>query len=635
MKFKYFLVALLILFFVSCKNKNRITATKDKLSISSPNKTFLLELNTTNYLVKYNLFFNGIEIIHNSKLGLEISGKNHLENVKIESVEKSTVDSSWKPLFGEKNTYPDTYNEALVSFVSTDNLKTNFQLRIRAYDEGVAFRYEFEGAKNIEINKEFTEFTFLKDVDLWVATKAQSDIKKKKISEIQNEIIERPLVAQLNDSLFIALGEANLVDFTRMKFAKNKSQANGLIASLDSKVNFNQSFRSPWRVIMAGKSAGILLENNYLFLNLSEPNKIKNRDWIKPGKVLREVTLTTQGGLASVDFAVKNNLQYVEFDAGWYGPEENQMSDASKVNVDPRRSAGPLNLQKVIDYGGKNGIGILLYVNQKALGNQIDQILPLYKKWGIKGVKYGFVNVGSQKATKWLHNAIKKAADNELMVDIHDEYRPTGFSRTYPNLMTQEGVRGDEESPENATVLKTIFTRMIAGAADHTNCYFAERVDEMGSHVSQMAKTILIYSPWQFLYWYDRPEESPQKKDGVIPSFKIIREIPDIQFYNDLPTVWDDTKVLEGEIAKFATIARKNGDDWYIGSISDSARKVTISLEFLDKNENYIATIYQDNDSLATQTRVAIHKIEVSNDSVLNFDIAHKNGLAIIIKKKN
>ena len=180
-----------------------------------------------------------------------------------------------------------------------------------------------------------------------------------------------------------------------------------------------------------------MVENNYFILNLNEPNQIANTSWIKPGQVIREVTLTTAGSMASIDFAAENNIAYVLFDAGWYGAEEDVKSDATTVTVDPARSKGPLDLPKVIEYANSKGVGILVYVNKKALHQQLDEILPLYKKWGIKGVKYGFVNVGDQYATAWLHQAVRKAAKYELMVDIHDEYRPTGYSRTYPNLLTQ------------------------------------------------------------------------------------------------------------------------------------------------------------------------------------------------------
>lgn len=150
--------------------------------------------------------------------------------------------------------------------------------------------------------------------------------------------------------------------------------------------------------MLLADSPGALLDRNFLRLNLNEPCALADTAWIKPGKVIREVTPTTAGGLACVDFAVKHKLQYVEFDAGWYGPE-NQATDASRVQVDPARSPGPLDLQQVIDYGASNGVGVILYVNKLALGQQIDSLPALYRSWGVKGLKFGFVNVGSQADT--------------------------------------------------------------------------------------------------------------------------------------------------------------------------------------------------------------------------------------------
>ena len=200
------------------------------------------------------------------------------------------------------------------------------------------------------------------------------------------------------------------------------------------------------------------------------------------------------------------------------------------------------------------------------------------------------------------------------MIDIHDEYRPTGFSRTYPNLMTQEGIRGDEESPDNSMVLNTLFTRMIAGAGDHTNCYFSPRVTEkMGSHASQLAKAVCLYSPWQFLYWYDRPKDSPPNKGGAGGTEGYILDVPELAFFDQLPTVWDDTRVLDGYPGDFAVIARRSGNDWFLGALNGSQeRDFQIPLNFLDAGKTYEATIYADDESAGTKTKVAIEKQEVA-----------------------
>lgn len=607
-----------------------------QLDVTSPDGNFRFELRMENSQPFYYAYFKNKEIIGKSSLGYKFSEKENTSNkVRIKTVKESKVDKHWKPVYGEKNLYPEQYQQAVVSFSSNDPDMPVFQLNIRVYNEGIAYRYEFENAKQTTIEAELTEFALPANSDVWVSDRAQSEIIKRKFSELNKTPVERPLLAQLNDSLFVAIGEAALIDFARMKFSINDKEPAILVANLDSQVVFNGDFDSPWRTIMAGNTAGEILENNYLLLNLNEPNKIANSDWIKPGKVIREVTLTTQGGIACVDFAAKHNLQYVEFDAGWYGNEYDDSSDATTITIDPNRSKGPLDLHQVIKYAESKGIGVILYVNRRALEKQLDEVLPLLKSWGVKGLKYGFVNVGSQKWTSWLHDAVRKAADHELMLDIHDEYRPTGYSRTYPNLMTQEGIRGDEASPDNSMVLKTLFVRMLAGAGDHTSCYFADRVDDkLGSHASQLAKLVCIYSPWQFLYWYDRPINSVDKAGGAGGNDKYIIEVPELTFFDQVPTVWDDTKIIEGYPGKYAVVARKSGNMWFVGALNgDQERDYNIPLDFLDPNIKYIATVFTDNDEVKTQTKVAVETLIITSEYVLKNKLKKHEGMALIIKE--
>ncbi|MCK5465740.1 MAG: glycoside hydrolase family 97 N-terminal domain-containing protein, partial [Bacteroidales bacterium] len=484
---------LTIFLFVSCSERKEV-------QVESPNGLyeFTCNLNEEANEINYSISFRGQEVIQASRLGFSFAedGEEH-HDIIFKNVARKNVKSSWQPVYGERNEYPEIYSGIIIDLQEGGK---NCKLHVRAYNEGVAFRYEFPDG-NTHITGEKTEFALPDKTILWASERAQSGIFKIPVSRVEKPI-DRPLLMQLPDSLFVAIGEGGLVDFARMKLIRSTDAPATLRTILDGEVKFQAAFKTPWRFIMAAEKPGQILENNFLRLNLNEPNRIEDISWIKPGKVIREVTLTTRGGKACVDFAVKHNLQYVEFDAGWYGHEYDEGSDATTISVDPKRSKGPLDLHQVISYAETRGIGIILYVNMRALEKQLDDILPLFRSWGIKGVKYGFVNVGPQEWTTWLHNAVRKAADHQLMVDIHDEYRPTGYSRTYPNLMTQEGIRGDEESPDNAMVLNTIFTRMIAGAGDHTNCYFDNRVDEkMGSHASQLAKLVCVYSPWQFLYW--------------------------------------------------------------------------------------------------------------------------------------
>ena len=375
---------------------------------------------------------------------------------------------------------------------------------------------------------------------------------------------------------------------------------------------------------------GKLVENNYSILNLNEPNQIANTSWIKPGQVIREVTLTTAGSMACIDFAAENNIAYVLFDAGWYGAEEDVKSDATTVTVDPARSKGPLDLPKVIEYANSKGVGILVYVNKKALHQQLDEILPLYKKWGIKGVKYGFVNVGDQYATAWLHQAVRKAAKYELIVDIHDEYRPTGYSRTYPNLLTQEGIRGDEESPSLDQAIYTLYNRMICGAGDYTNCYFAERVTEkMGGRAAQLAKLVAIYSPWQFVYWYDRPEKSPRRAGGAGSAESVIKTDAATRFYNSIPTVWGETRFLDGEMGKYVVVARRSGSDWYVSMLNAGDKKqISLPLDFLKNRKGYTATLYYQA-SEEKKDVVDTKKIRLENRNEVIIDLVGNSGCVL------
>ncbi len=627
---KNLLLLIVPILFFSCSNSNSV-------SVESPNGklqlNFWLDESSDNY---YSVSYEGEELIVPSLIGFELeSGDTIGKNVELISTSTKSVEESWKPVYGELAKVPNVYKQTTLRLRKTSGTEMEYQLTFRVYDEGVAFNVTFlptETKNDLTIQKELTEFNFSQDYMCWISDRAQSEYRKVSINDVAGPA-ERPLLIEAGKR-FIAIGEAKLIDFSRMKLQSGQ-KPNSLITTLHDAPSIQLPYTTPWRTIMVGNSAGELLENNYFLQNLNDPCEIENTSWIKPGKVIREVTLTTRGGIACVDFAVKNNLQYVEFDAGWYGPEYDDSSDATTISVDPKRSPGPLDLHKVIDYAASKDIGIILYVNRRALEKQLDEILPLFNSWGIKGVKYGFVQVGSQEWTTWLHDAVKKAADNQLMVDIHDEYRPTGFSRTYPNLMTQEGIRGDEESPSNQHTLTTLFTRMLAGAGDNTICYYAPRVEEkMGGHVSQLAKAVLMYSPWQFLFWYDRPPNSSDVVGGVPGGEDFIVETPELEFFKNMPTVWNDTKVLESKIAEYATIARRNGNDWFLGSLTgENQHFLQLDLSFLDADINYEATIYSYDSDSKIPTKVGINKKEVDKNSTLDFEIKANSGLAIYFKQ--
>jgi alpha-glucosidase len=573
--------------------------------------------------------YKGRTVIAASRLGLELTGCALDRDLMLVGQKVSDADSTWTPVCGERSIVRDHYNQLVVDLQQMLTGSRTLQLTFRAYDAGIAFCYTLPAQaelKDFTIEAETTRFTFNGDTIVWAVYKAQGDYDGGEIplSKVKPGV-ERPLTVRIADDLYVAITEAKLVDYARMKLRPVKDEPYALEAYLDAErnrygtVTGTAPFSSPWRVMMVASSPGKLLEQNDIILNLNDPCALSDTSWIKPGKVIREGTLSTAGGKACVDFCVRQGMQYVEYDAGWYGVEGDPKSDARDVHLDPSRNRDPtsLNLHEVIDYANARGIGVILYVNHLAMEKQLDEILPLYEKWGVKGVKYGFVNVGSQHWTKWLHEAVRKAADHHLMVDIHDEFRSTGYQRTYPNLMTVEGIAGDEtfSSPVHHATLP--FTRYLTGPADHTFCWYSGKLKQ--SHAHQLAISTIFFSPWQFLYWYDRPS----MYDGD----------PALEYWKQLPTTWDDTRVITGEIGKHVCIARRKGREWYVGAIhADGRGQMEIPLKFLDAGKKYTATVYSDRNPDDTSAKaVTIETMPVDFSTVLKADLAANGGEAIRI----
>lgn len=521
----------------------------------------------------------------------------------------TSVNTNWHNAFGERSTVAENYNQSSFLFEKHNKKGYQLQLEIRAYNEGVALRYHFPlNPKGLyyRVFHENTEFVMPVGTKAWVHRWAQAPYDLLPLENWIDES-ERPLTCQLPNGLFVALAEARMVDYSRTKFKVKPGQPGTLVTSLWTPVDAITPFSTPWRVIVAAEKPGQLLENNFILLNLNDPCKIANTDFIKPGKIMREIAQTNENTKACIDFAVANGLQYILYDWKWYGPAFDFNSDASKVAIN-------LDLQKWIAYGKERGVGIWLYVNQQALLKQMREIFPIYKKWGIAGVKFGFVQVGSHRWTTWLHEAIQIAADNDLMVNIHDDFRTTGENRTWPNIITVEGIRGNEEFPTATHNTILPFTRYIAGPGDYTICYMDKRLKT--THAHQLALGVVYFSPLQTLYWYDKPE--------------MLAGVPETEFFKNLPTVWDETCVLSGEIGEFASVARRKGDKWFVGIITNTdARKVSLSFDFLPKDKKFTAHIYSDDPVMQTKTKAKMEKQTVSSKTVLQPALLPSGGLAI------
>lgn len=561
-----------------------------------------------------------------SAMGIPVDNSNVWTNgMEVASVDRRSEDNTWKPVYGEYAQIRDRYNEMTIHLLKggkhqgASNAYDKRQqylldIIVRAYDEGVAIRYHFPEATNglfMHITDDLTSFRFAPGAEAYHYAWAQSHANKVKLLKSEaawKEEAERPLTLRLDNGLYAAIGEAALSDFVRGKL-KLKAD-NELQMALFHPADIITAYDMPWRFIMVGEKAIDLINNKQMVLNLNAPCQIQDASWIKPGKAFRVCRLDMKTCMEGVDFCVDRGLQYIELDAGWYGPEMKMSSSALKV-LETR----DIDMPKLCQYAKSKGIGVWVYVNQRALYQELDQLLPLYEKWGISGVKFGFVQIGSQEWTTWLHNAVKKCADHHIMVDIHDEYRPTGWSRTYPNLMTQEGIGGNEEMPdaEHNSILP--FTRFLCGPADYTPCYFNGRVKNTKAH--QLAMPVVYYSPITFLYWYDLPNVYKGEKE--------------LDFWKYCPTVWDESKALQGEIGEYIVQARRSGNDWFVGAMNGlQARDITLNTaDFLQKGKKYQVEIYNDNPALNTRTKVSTVVQTIKAGKILKLHLQPSGGAAL------
>lgn len=626
--------------FLTCLFLTLAMAAGAQETLLSPNGKCRFIVEQKDGRLSYSLRYGDRVVVGHGELGVNID--NHLvenamgipvdtnsvwtKGMEITSVERISVDSTWTPVYGEYAQISNRYNEMVIHMIKgvrpdcgTKNgydkrQQYLFDIIIRAYNEGVAMRYHFPEATNglfMHITDDLTSFCFEPGAMAYHYAWAQSKVNKVpllKSNPTWKEEAERPLTVQLANGLYAAIGEAALSDFTRGKLKLTTDSE--LKMALYSSADIITPYSMPWRYILVGTRATELIDNKQMVLNLNEPCRITNTSWIKPGKAFRVCRLDRKTILESIDFCVDRGLQYIELDAGWYGPEMKVASSAlmAAANRD-------FSMQEICDSARSKGIGVWVYVNQRALYQQLDQILPLYEQWGISGIKFGFVQIGSQQWTTWLHDAVKKCADHHLMVDIHDEYRPTGWSRTYPNLITQEGIGGNEEMPDATHNVTLPFTRFLCGPADYTPCYFNNRVKNTKAH--QLAMPVVYYSPVTFLYWYDLPS-----------TYKGEREL---DFWKHCPTTWDESKALAGEPGEYIVQARRMANEWYVGVMNGMQERdiVVNTADFLQKDSVYKVEIYGDDPSLHTRTNVSTTTMTVKAGKTIKLHLLPSGGAAM------
>ncbi|MDJ1500770.1 glycoside hydrolase family 97 catalytic domain-containing protein [Xanthocytophaga agilis] len=597
------------------KRGARITST----FYDSPEKHVRLAFDVYDNVLQYQVFVDGENIIAGSNLGLRLSdGSDLYQNMKVTNSTTRIIKSTTTLTFNEKKSVENNFTEITIELEKKTDANKKLQLIFRLYEEGVAFQYYLPMAGlTSSINAETTEFSFIRsDLNIFMETATESGYTEMALNGLgsYNEI---PVTLKGN-GFYCSINEANNQSYSRARVYRNRN--NTLNTQLVSgSVSFSGVYRTPWRYLVFAKTAIELADRKYMLYKLNDDNQLSDVSWMKPGKVIRVITLDTQHALNCINFAASNNLQYILFDAGWYGLGYSYEHNAAS---DPRKVIAAIDMPAVISYANSKGVGVLLYVNQVAFDNyNVDEFFTLYKNWGIKGIKMGFVEGRTQKGIVFLQKMIKKAAEYKFILNIHDQYRPSGTSQAYPNLMTVEGVRGNEYRTNTALHTTTLpFTRFLTGAADYTVCY--PDPDKQNpplttlqtSKAHQLALSMVFFSPLQHVLWYGVPEHYNNPTE--------------IEFFRSLPTVWDDTRYLNGEIGKYITVARRSGNKWFVGVMNGlTSRTVTVPLDFLEGASLYKVTSYEDKNSSIRKDTFAI-----AAGGALSMNLAGSSGKVFIIE---
>jgi len=638
--------------------------------IFSPDKSLLLNVIEKNGSLYYSLLKNNKIIIEKSKLGIIADRFRFSDNIVIENSKTTYEKSAWTQVWGEQSEIIDEYNQLVLSILSTDD-QSRLIIHFRLFDDGLGFRYEFpkqENINKIKILDELTEFNFSEDSPSWwipayayrryeflYAETLISEINRDKYSELVEylhgdrigpEAVQTPFTTQRKDGITIAVHEANLTNYSSMTLKTNgtKNMECDLIPWSDgTKVYTNAPMLTPWRTIIVGNNPSEIVMST-LTLNLNESNKIKDTSWIEPGKYIGlwwEMIGTNQSSWGSgpyhgaktenvkkyIDFGSKYNFDGVLVEGWNLGWDYNWCCTGEGEAFEFYKTHPEFDNDEIAKYSEQKGIRLVGHhetgTQIRNYESQLDSAFAYCKENGIRVVKTGYVNDGSQNIKRiddegniqkeWHHGqymvehfrkVLETAAEYDVSIVVHEPIKDTGLRRTYPNMLSREGARGQEfngfmptdynNKPNHTTILP--FTRLLSSPMDYTPGIFnlkeyryhsndnrtINNHHQIPSTISkELALYVVIYAPVQMA------ADLPENYEGN----------PAFQFILDVPTDWDKTIVLNGEIGEYITTVRKdiNSEDWFLGSITnENGRDIDIKLSFLNDKVSYNATIYKD-----------------------------------------
>lgn len=666
------------------------STSKDELVTSSPDTKidlsfFLSAKGEPGYLVDY----NNKRVIDTSYFSFDFKDQKPFgKRIEIVNSSISSYDETWETIWGEQRYIRNNYNELKIELKEkTENERTCFII-FRVFNDGVAFRFEFpeqDNLKDVVILDENTQFKFTGDNICWWTPgdwdiyehlfnttlfseiDALSKRSHKALAQtyIPENAVNLPITMKTDDEVYLSILEANLTDYADMTLKVDKENLlfQSELVGNDSriKVKIKTPFVTPWRLILISDSATDLVCSRTI-LNLNAPNVIKDVSWIKPtkyvgiwwemhlGKSTWDVNsgrhgATTENAKRYIDFASKNGIGAVLIE-GWNTGWEHYLGSEPRDFIFDFVTPYPdYDLKEVVRYAKEKNVQIIMhhetYAHILPYEERLDTAFALCKSIGIHAVKTGYVGQivpdGEYHHGQWMVNhyrkVMEKAAEYKVMVNVHEPIKPTGLRRTYPNLMSGEGLRGQEfnawspdggNPPEHLTLVP--FTRMLAGPIDYTPGIFDIKFDKYKKEnqvnttlAHQLALYVVIYSPLQMA------ADLPENYEGH----------PAFQFIKDVGVDWDTSIVLNGEIGDYISIARKerNTDKWFLGSITDeNARVINVSLNFLEAGKEYIATLYEDAEEAHWDKNPTAYKIEnktVDISDTLILKLAPGGGVAI------
>lgn len=639
-----------------------------ELTVKSPSGALVMKLAVRNVKedtgaegkLVYSVTFRGRPVLDDSALGLDLDGAAMLgSHVHVTKSEAGKGADDYTLTTGKTSKVHDEYHSLTVEVAESGAAARKLVIEARAYDGGVAFRYVLPtqplALKEVRLRQEATQFQFSMDPVTWglqlpnYRSSYESEYVKLTASAYSNQggvsshfLLGLPLLAHEPGTAWIGILEANLEGNAGM-YLTNPSgswEGHGFTALLAPQSEHAEiavtawvPYHSAWRVIMVADDPGRLVESN-LLTDLSPANALKDTSWIVPGKASwdwwngdqdadNKPAYTTENMKRYIDFAAEAGLPYFMLDAGW-----SPFDDITKLR-------GPVDVPELVRYGATKHVKVWIWLYSTTVMRQMKEAFALYEKWGVAGVKIDFINRDDQQGIQFSYDVAREAAAHRIMVDFHGASKPWGIERTYPNVLSYEGILGMEQSkagrrdnPDERTVFP--YTRMLAGPLDYTAGAFHNATEDgfvaqstnpmvMGTRAHQLALYVVYQTPFQMV------SDSPQAYKNPSGEFQEA-----FQFIKDVPAVWDETRALSGAPGEQATIARRSGKDWYLGSISNwQERDVDVPLSFLGAG-SYTAEIYADAaDASSDPTHTTISKKTVKGGESMHLHLAKGGGCAV------